>query len=99
LSTDSFDANNWQFLETSWSEQDGIRVYVNNKMIASSNKFSARADSDLDQQNAESANFYLGRGNGLSSRSRNANMTLDEMEYWYGNRAYLLAFDYIQRGK
>ena len=68
-------------------------------MVASSNKFERRADADLDKQNAGSRSFYLGRGNGLSSRSRNANMTIDEMEYWFGNRDYLLAFDYIQRGK
>ena len=28
LSTKNFDPNNWQFLEISWSEQNGIQVYV-----------------------------------------------------------------------
>ena len=98
LSTDQFDPLNWQFLEWSWSEDGGIKVYVNTQLVASTNEVKDRPHSDLDHQTMESENFYLGRGDGLSSRHRYGNMTLDEMEYWYGNRDYLLAFDYIQRG-
>jgi len=42
--------------------------------------------------------FQLGRGDGTQSNSRYGVMTLDDFEYWYGNRDYLLAFDYIWRG-
>lgn len=96
-STTQFRPNQWQFLEFSWSKTKGLSIYINNQFVASSGSPTTRtrASSALE---ARQAAFYLGRGDGTEGRVSYSAMSLDDMEYWYGPRDWLLAFDYIQRG-
>lgn len=43
--------------------------------------------------------FTIGQSNNIGSGNLFGAATYDEMEFWYASRDYLLAFDYIQRGK
>jgi len=94
--TDAVRPDRWQFVEVDWSEDAGLRLYVDSRLVARANRSTARPvimSTSPDQQQ-----FYLGRGDRTLPNSRYGNMTIDELEYWYGSRDHLLAFGYIQRG-
>ena len=103
IQTNQFTPNEWQFLEISWEPSKGISLYKNNRLIARSTKQNMRPrdpdDGYWSELEIDKVGFYLGRGEGLNINAKYANMTFDEMEYWYGNRDYLIAFDYLQRGR
>ena len=99
LETDKFLPDQWQFLEFAWDPEKGLDVYVNDKLVAESSKEQVRDRAELLEYNPESEQFFIGRGDGTSASARYADATYDEMEYWYGDREYLIAHGYIQRGK
>ena len=43
--------------------------------------------------------IFIGRGDGTQTTSRYGNFSIDDLEYWYNNREYLIAFEYLTRGK
>lgn len=94
LQTDKLTTDRWQFVEFGWDPKDGLAVYVDDQLAAQ----------DTDPSPSEYSRghpdekFYIGRGDGSRSNSYYANMTIDDVEYWYNNRKYLLAFDYVRRG-
>ena len=88
----------WNFFEIDWHPVNGLSFYQNNRMIASTNRYEDRDKSDLALKVPDQDNFYLGRGDGSRRGRSYGNFTIDDMEYWYGSRDYLLAFDYLQRG-
>ena len=98
LETDKIVGNEWQFVEFAWDPVDGLSLYINEQLVAQSSQPSVRLASDVTAAHPDREKFYIGRGDGSRSNARYANMTIDDVEYWYNNRKYLLAFDYIQRG-
>ncbi len=97
LSYNQLSQNEWYFLEYSWHPQRGLSMYLNDEMVSHTDNYQQRTTYDFAAAAAQ-APFYLGRGSRLTSGGATANMTLDEFEYWYGSREYLLAFGYLQRG-
>jgi len=96
--TDVIRPDRWHFVEVEWSDEAGLSVYVDNRLVAWASRAIVRPTDGAVRPSPDQEQFYLGRGDGTLSNSRYGNMTVDEVEYWYGNREYLLAFDYIQRG-
>ena len=96
LQTDKLNMDEWQFVEFGWDRNNGLSLYSNQKLIAQGAVASKR--STTDDSNPERHQFYIGRGDGTQSGARYGNFTIDDVEYWYGNRDFLIAFDYIFRG-
>ena len=82
----------------SWNPDNGIQMFINNTLVVSSFEGSSIPD-DEREYNPDADGFYLGRGSPAQPNRRFASMSVDDLQYWYGNRRYLLAFDYINRGK
>jgi len=96
--TDAVRPQRWQFVELDWSDEVGLTLYVDGRRVARAEHPAVRPTTGTVQPSPDHEQFYLGRGDGTLSHSRYGNMTMDEVEYWYGSRDHLLAFDYIQRG-
>ena len=92
---DEFRSDRWQFVEIGWSPENGLQVFIDNKLVGHASIPIVR---DSTQTVPEMEPFHVGRGDGKQSNSLYGVMTVDDLEYWFGNREYLLAFDYIQRG-
>lgn len=95
LSTDAVDPKMWNHLEVSWSEQNGLRLFSDNQLVASSDQRKPRSSAS----GSDSGRVYLGRGNIDMSSAKYGAGQFDEMEYWYSDRDYLSAFGYIHRGE
>lgn len=98
VQTDKIADNQWQFVEFEWDPTEGLVVYINEQLAAQNSQPTVRSPSDSTGVHPDREKFYIGRGDGSRSNARYANMTIDDVEYWYNNRRYLLAFDYIRRG-
>lgn len=96
--TDAIRPDRWQFVEVDWTDEAGLAVYVDNQLVAQASRATVRPADGALSPSSEHEQFFLGRGDGTLANSRYGNMTIDELEYWYAGRDYLLAFDYIQRG-
>jgi len=96
--TDAIRPDRWHFVEVDWSDEAGLALYVNNRLVARASRGIVRPTDGIMRPSPDLEQFYLGRGDGTLSNSRYGNVTFDEVEYWYGSRDDLLAFDYIQRG-
>ena len=96
--TDAVRPDRWHFVEVDWSEESGLALYVDNRLVARASRPIVRPTDRSVSASPDQEQFYVGRGDGTMSNSRYGNMTVDEVEYWFGSRDYLLAFDYIQRG-
>ena len=99
LDVPGLQADAWYFLEVDWHPERGLTVYGNNQLAGSTSRYTERPQTDISNTVSGQDRFYIGRGDGRQQGRRYADVTLDDMEYWYGNRDYLLAFDYIQRGR
>ena len=97
LLSDPLGNDRWQFLELSWKADKGLRLYVDQELVQESAEVIDRTDQM--ESNPNSKNFYVGRGDGLESGSKFGKFSADDLEYWYADREYLLAFGYIQRGE
>lgn len=87
----------WQFVEIAWDERFGLAFYIFHKLVAFSPKPTLPAE-DVFGSSRDREQFYIGRGDGTRRNAMYGILTIDDVEYWYANRQYLLAFDYIQRG-
>ncbi|XP_053386148.1 uncharacterized protein LOC123539409 isoform X3 [Mercenaria mercenaria] len=88
--------NTWYFMEISWSEEVGLKLYVNNKLIEGDRY---PTEVEWDGRTRVTDKFIIGQSNDAGSGSLYGAATFDEMEFWYASRDYLLSFGYIQRGK
>ena len=73
-------------------------MYINNSLVAASDQTGSSRSDDERVYNPEVDGFYLGGGAQRDSGDKFASMSVDDLTYWYGDRGYLLAFDYISRG-
>ena len=96
LSFDDLHKNQWSFLEFSWHPEKGLDLYIDNEFINSTQEVSAKSQRER-RHNESRDRIYLGRGE-REDIGVSGNVTVDELEYWYADRDYLLAFDYIDRG-
>ena len=88
----------WHFFEYTWHPDKGLRVYVNNELRGHTQDYKNVAIKD----SGGASHVYFGRANGIdtsSGRPGFADFSVDEAEIWYADRDYLIAFNYILRGK
>jgi len=97
--TDAIRPDRWHFVEVDWSDESGLELHVDNRLVARASRAVVRpSEASTPSPSPDHEQFYVGRGDGTLSNSRYGNVTIDEVEYWYAGRDYLLAFDYTQRG-
>ncbi len=85
----------WYLIEYSWHPDKGLSLWLNDEKVKTVRTSTNRRSRDVNT--GRSANIvYFGRG--VSRTSQTANMTLDEMEYWYADRDYLMETGWINRG-
>ena len=89
--------NKWYFVEYTWHPESGLDLYVNNKLVDHAN---AQNVPEKERTNLAS-HFYVGRANTPQdgTRFKYADVAIDDMEVWLGRRDYLIANNFIQRGK
>ena len=84
----------WYFLEVTWSEKTGLRMYVNQELT------SEQSQSTHEQSRSSfSNNFYIGRANSPMHEEKYGAAIIDEVEIFNADRDRLLFLDYIQRGE
>lgn len=82
VETNRIRLNDWQKVEVSWDEQKGLQLYVNKEKVASTTEYTVlRHTPDVTDHNV-----YLGRPNEDIRDGTYANVQIDELEYWFGNR-------------
>ena len=94
--TDAIAPDAWSFLEIGWDPHRGLSLYVDKDLISQNSSSTLRSDTVRASQTVQQ--FYIGRGDGTESGASYGNLTIDDFEYWFGNREYLIAFGYLQRG-
>ena len=97
-STDNLKPNLWYFTEISWSPKTGIKILLDDKMVAADADSEMRTFPSGYAYNPDTDKIHIGRNNFDMTNKAYGNFTVDEMDFWYGNRDYLLAHNYIQRG-
>ena len=90
----NMDRDKWHYVEYAWHPTRGYRVYVDQQLVGEDQNPTNRNNVIY---TGENNGVYFGRGGDI--REGTADASLDEIEYWYSNRDYLVAFDFIQRGK
>ena len=88
----------WSFLEVSWHPDLGVKMYINGSVLAESGSQGHPRSDDERIYDPNQDGFYVGRGNPLATDERYSAMAVDDLTYWYSDRDYLIAFDYIERG-
>ena len=87
------DKDKWHYVEYAWHPFRGYKVYVDQQLVGEDHN---PVDRPQVTYTIENDSAYFGRGDDL--RRGTADASLDEIEYWYSNREYLVAFEYLQRG-
>ena len=91
------DPDRWYFLEYTWHPEKGLRVYVNNRLQG----VDSRPDTVSPAPDKPTNHVYVGRANRDDVNGRNfrfPDVMLDDVETWYADRDYLVAFGYLVRG-
>jgi hypothetical protein len=88
------DIDTWYFLEYSWHPQKGLQVYKNNRLVGETNN----PRTVLVRDSSAESHVYLGRGNDNDGRFHYGDAVIDEVETWFSDRDYLVAFGHILRG-
>ncbi|XP_076459006.1 uncharacterized protein LOC143292527 isoform X2 [Babylonia areolata] len=92
-----FDTDRWYYVELSWHPDHGLKLFVDNDLVAESQPFALPQGASTARN---SGHFYLGRpndGDVPGVRYTTGNFDIDELEVWNGRREDLLAFGHIQR--
>ena len=93
-SWDGLHVGRWYFVEVSWHPDEGLRVWVDLNLVASTQDSSDQ----LFLGTARGQNLYIGRAN-TDDQEVFPVVTLDDLEIWYADRERLIYFDFIQRGR
>ena len=92
LDYEALEPEQWYQVEYSWHPNKGLSLYINDERVKTVKTSRARPKFDLESSSRRHNSIYFGRGVGDSGSDYNtANMTVDQMEYWYADRDYLLA--------
>ena len=95
---DDLHPEQWYFLEYTWHPDSGLQVFVNNDIVGDDPEPS---DSVVRPDRGQN-HFYIGKENEGASpggRFHYPRLTIDNVEVWYATRDYLIANDYILRGR
>ena len=88
----------WYFLEYTWHPAKGLQIFVNNRLMAST-----EIPVTVEQgQPSEDSLVLIGNANTADSdseRTFSADGVVDQVEIWYRDRDNLIAFDHILRGQ
>lgn len=85
VGTNAVKPNVWVFFEILWDPYSGLALMLDNERVAQNGTSAVRSD----RVNETAERFHVGNGS----------FTLDEFEFWYSNRVFLMAFGYLSRGK
>lgn len=85
VGTNAVKSNVWVFFEILWDPYSGLALMLDNERVAQNRTSVVRSD----WANETFEQFYIGKGS----------LTLDDFEFWYGNRVFLMAFGYLSRGE
>jgi len=80
VSSERFSHTDWNNIVLSWKQEDGLELYVDNKLVSSN-----RVAGDMEMNDAQSSRkLYLGR-NANTAVQDTAVMMADEVQFWYAN--------------
>ena len=89
--TRRFDSSRWQKVDVSWSQEDGLELYVNNEKMAADERGTTHAARQI-----RDYNIYFGRPNS-EGVGRYTDGYLDEVKVWYAIRDVLKIFGLLDR--
>ncbi|CAH1790210.1 unnamed protein product [Owenia fusiformis] len=99
LCTDKVKEDQWQFLEYSWHPTRGLKLYKDNELIESTTGYQLHDNGGTFNYRPDLDQIYFGRSNKDINIYPTANATIDDTEFWYADREYLIAHGYITREK
>lgn len=83
----------WQFVEVTWSESNGLSIYIDLRLATKQAGHSIEPP-----KKSTNPTFYIGRANYANQQEYPYGL-IDDVEMIYGERETLLFLDLIQRGK
>jgi len=86
------ETHRWYFLELSWDRRNGLKMYVDLDLVDSDSSPVIRVQQQVD---ADRAHAYVGAD---TTRSNYGSATIDELEFWFGERSKLIELDFLLRG-
>jgi len=94
-------ADEWYFVEISWSADSGLEVYMDLKKVAESGR---AVKKPVDESSTTETRLCVGCWNAPKNASATsfqrvaAKMTVDELQICYGSCSKLTDFEFLQRG-
>jgi len=85
-------AHRWYFVELSWNGRTGLEMYVDLDRISSDSSAVVHEPQRVDDA---AAHAYLGAD---MMRSNYVSATVDDLEFWFGERRKLIELDFLLRG-
>ena len=92
---DGAQTGKWQFVELSWTVEEGLRMFVDFDEVA----HAARSVAGEEAPASAAAHVYLGRDNGDMRRAKYGAVEFDDVELWNADRARLVEFGFLIRGE
>jgi len=89
---DDIEPNRWYFVELSWDQHGGLKMFVDLDLVEAD---SSPVTAQLPQVDTDGTRVYLGTD---MSRTSYASVTVDDLEFWFGERSKLIELDFLQRG-
>ena len=84
----------WHFVEISWSEQDGLSLFVDGEEVNHQDRARPMREIPMTRE----MRVFLGRPNRDNGREQLTDVELDHMDIFYGTRDMLAAIDFIRPG-
>ena len=91
-SWDKLETHRWYFLELSWDQRSGLKMYVDLELVDSSSSPVSEARQQVD---GDGTRAYLGAD---VTRANYGSVTVDDLEFWFGERSKLIELDFLLRG-
>ena len=88
--------DSWIFIEISWSPISGLEIYIDRLLKSRISETRELSGNPGLPTVSESESLFFGKH---GQDIRNSKLLLDETEIWFADRATLLAFNHITRGK
>ncbi len=91
--TRNFNLGQWSKIDTTWSKEGGLHLYVNNQLMSSDREGETHA-----AEYTSDYNLYFGKSN-ADRQGRDFNGQIDEVEFWYDTRDKLIILGKIDDSK
>lgn len=96
------ESDEWYFLELTWDQDGGLKMYIDLRMVASDSRGFMRepaaGQGGPDGADSEQNYLYLGKYGGDMSDKTFGFFTVDDLDIWYATRSKLIELDFIARG-